>query len=539
MKHLPTLLIICALGFFAWKKFLSSPPEKKLSKHSSYLSCQGNTFDHKVKYPGEIVLVKRALPQDEKEREQFFYNAINYQSLYTFTNIPQIFRGGPVKNISLGQNPKVKILNVEDALYPREVIIPGELSTVGFGKLDEEYLKKIISYRHIEKDEPAVKVSYEFETDIVGCLNQHDSTPVQDMKFRYPPDPYLAYFTVPMVQQRPVSHPNFPVTARVNPCVNQDVVSASGIPPFTYWYSWLPDAKGHDAEKVPFDCTLFYEEGKSIHTARMTFEENLPKNETPINFAKFEDLNRPIRISFFMSANDDYSMPPISPDIRPLIERYLGDISSDEARKILPLNTAEKDKYDKNISKLLIFLWSLTQHVEIKNAAIDVSEFGLKILLQSKFKLSKKDLELKVVFSPNGIQQGKTLFADNFSQDILRSDVVVYDGHSGLGSTFILPLELARSAQTQNSNPDLKYQILALYSCNSSFYFRPEFFPTPGGPDFQRTMIRTGGAYLDVAASGSTGLFASIDTYLYNESYLPFGEWARSFGSDNFYVLSN
>ncbi len=521
-----------------WKKYSSRTHSAQLSPRNSYLSCQGKTFDVSAAFESEIYLLKSSLPEDEEALKNLLHSSIIYQNQYTFLNSVKINNGSDLKFLTPGRAPEIVITKQEDAPYPFQAEHETDLPIYNFSPEQNTYIKSILAPGKTSKGEPALKVSYTYKNRLIGCITRSkDPSTLSTLNFFMPLDPYLAYFAVPIIQRRPLIHPALQFEAMANPCLERDTLSSDGVDPFAYWYHWNPRLSGHDKNKTSFDCSLYYNEGTTIKTVKINFQENTPKTANFPDFAQFKDLDRPIRISVLMSANDNYR--PVDFDqaeVSELVTKFLSDISVKEAQAQLPINNGSK--YDKNLSKVLMFLGTLKNQIQIFDQKVLTNGPAMEVLLKTKLKLSKKDLEIKITLSHNGVKQGENFFAEHFAKDLLSRDIVVYEGHAGLGSTFAAPLELLKG-QGQSFDKTVKYQILALHSCFASLYFNKEQFPAPSGPEFHRSFITTGGDFKDIMANGSIALISNLDTYLYNESYVPFGEWAKNFQSDNLYILSS
>lgn len=527
------VLVLLSLSY---RFFFKSKP-KEIPKYGNYLSCIGTPFDLKVKLKSEIYLLEKAMPEDQGELNRLMYAAVYYQNLFSFTNILDNNPNTNMKWSSVSdKDPVIKILGSEPAVYPYEVdFADDEIELKGFPPAPTKYLTKVISYKKIHKGEPARKITYEYENDLLTCFTDPTPASISSMKFHQPMDPYTAYFAVPKSHRVLLKNPVRFAEGIYNPCMNPDGISAIGFNPFGYWYFWRPEAKGHSADKVPFDCTLFYQEGKNYQLPKVSYTENSPKDSKYLNFAHFEKINRPIKMTMLVGGQESKIFQKLEKaDVEKFVDLYLSGIDASTARKQLPA------KYDAHFAKILLLLWKVKGHMEIYSKTVTSDELSVNLILRGKLKLSKKDIELKISLSPNNPDyEGADIFAKNFNNEFMNHDIVVYEGHASTGNVFNEGLKLLKEQNLANQDKSIAYQIFAIYSCSSSYYYHPESFPRIENPGFKRDIVRTAGAYLDGTGNGSLALIASLDQYLYNESYVPFAYWAKNFKSDNFYILSN
>jgi hypothetical protein len=501
------------------------------------LSCQGHSFDTKVKFTSSIYLLNRAIPvADEQFKNELYRSSIFYQNLYPFTNGQLINFQGPLKWTSLGSRPNIKIINTEAAEYPFNAEFEQEKNLVGFLPEQKEYLGNLFSFGNVVKGEPSTKVNYEYENDLKICLTSNNLEVVKDLLFPQPTDPYLAYFAVPVLQRRKIESKTYKVMHLTNPCTATGALYASGVSPLAFWYHWRPFLQGTDAEKNTFDCSLFYQEGKSLNKLDITWIENVPEKHSNPDYGRLKDLKRPIYASVHFGAYNSTNFKPFEEKkVEQLVHKFLGGMNVNEAKENLPSVT---ENYDYAFDKLVILLWGMSNHLQVINTNVESGKYHFVVTVQGKLKLSKKDLELKLTFSRNAPgHEGSEFFSEKFANDLVNKDILIYDGHASYGGIFSGALNKLHSNNLQ-PNKDLNYQLLALYSCSSAFYFDSSRFSKAFNPGLKRDLIHTGGGYQDVTSNSTLAILSSVDGYLYNEKYVPFAYWAKTYNSDNFYILT-
>ena len=526
------VLILAGLGY----RFFLKPKKVEMPKYGNYLSCIGHPYDLKIKFKSELVLAEKALPESDKDRQWLYFSAAYYQNLFAFSNILDHNPTSKLKWSSFVNTlPKIKVLSDEKIEYPFDVEFETDTKNSGFPPEADAYVAKLLTTGKIAKGEPARKITYEMESDLLTCFTENTPSSFKDLKIFQPIDPYMAYFMVPKTHRMRLENPIRFAGGVFNPCMNPGGINASGFEAFGFWNFWLPEAKGHSADKQPFDCTLFYQVGKNILMPKVSIEENMPKAASYLNFNHFENINRPIKMSILVGGQESKIFQKLDKEeVKKYVDLYLSDIDLQSARSQLP------QKYDAHFAKVLILLFKTRNHMEIFSKELTSDELSVNIKLKGKLKLSKKDIQLDISLSPNNPKyEGADIFAKNFYNDFLNHDIVVYEGHALTGDVFSEGLKLLKDDGYKNQDKSIQYQILGIYSCSSMFYYNPEKLPKIESTGFKRDVVRTAGAYLDGSGNGSLALIASLDQYLYNESYVPFAYWAKNFKSDNFYILTN
>lgn len=521
---------VCLVAY----KYFGPKEEIKLPKYSSYLSCDGYPTDMEAKLKGEIYFLKSALPENEKEKSALFRDTIIYQQFYTFTNLGKM-QNLIVKSSNQGNRPQTKILSTEDAEYPFTAIFESEQEIFFFSPEKQTYLNKIFPLGKIQKGEPAVKVTYEYSNNIELCLNSADTSLLNQIEFLTPKDPLFAYFAVAPEDRRFIENKSWKTRGKINPCMDDSALGTNTVAPFALWYHWLPRFKGPDADNNPYDCEKFYNDDV-VNKVAVNLKENNPKDIKYFNFKELDNLERPIEASIIFGAYDNVRFKTFEEkEVSEYINKYVSNLSPKEAREYLPWS---KDKFDYSFSAMLIVLWNMTKHMDIHSMESEINSFDMTIYLRGKLKLSKKDIEIKfsVIRNKPGAE-GSPVFDKKFGEAMQSDDIVVYGGHASYGGVLNGALKLVKEGSLK-TNPELKYQVLALYSCNSNFYFHPDNFPKSSN-EMKRDFISAGGGFNDPTSNATLALFASLDSYLYNENYVPFGLWSKQFKTDNFLILSN
>lgn len=532
-KIFVSISVAAILGFIGYKVFLKKPANVELPKYAAYLSCSGKAQDYNISFKSEAYYLKNALPVDETEKKILFNESILFQNLFPFTNLKEMYPA-VFSSSNLGAKAEVKITSVEDAQYPHDVVFEPAQEIFFFHPVKQNYLSKILPLGKIQAGEPAIKVTYEYNNILQYCLTGDSPELLKQVQYLQPKDPFFAYFSVKPEQRRELENDAWKTKAKINPCMNPHGIADGKVAPFALWYHWIPKSKGKDLNEEAYDCTALYNESNT-NQLDIKFTERNPEEVKFLDFAAFENLNRPIRMSMIFGAYNMINFPEFNEaDVTDYVNKYISGISSTEANKLLPVK-----KYDPNFSSLLILLWNTTNHLQIHSLESEIEKYHLTIYLRGKLKLSKKDIEIKYSISRNKAgQEGAEFFNRTFASSILKDDIVIYGGHASYGAMLTEGLNIAKAEKEKEADPNLKYQIVALFSCSSNYYFPPQAFPK-NSSEMKRDMITSGGGYNDPTNQSALALLGSMDSYLYNKSHVPFGLWSKTFKSDNFLILTN
>ncbi len=540
MKKITPLLyvVLIAVLIIVGKKTIFKSKPLEIPKYGNYLSCIGYPFDLKFKFTSSTILAKDSLPEKQESKNRLYYSAAFFQNMYTFTNIHDYNLNTNLKWSSLSdKDPSIKVIKVEDIPYPVDVELSPGTELSGFPPEATMYLTSLFEKGKIKKDDPAVKVTYEYENDVQMCFTEN-KVDLSKIKFVQPVDPYMSYYFVPITDRRPIANPVRKVEQVINPCINPEGMSPSVYSPFVQWFTWRPFAEGHDLNKKPFNCNDYYKDKVTLNTLNVSVTENIPKETAFLAFDKFENLDRPLTASIFLGAQETKTFKKF--DIigaKRFISLFLSGIDTQTARKEIP---EIQKNFDPKFATFLWFMRNVTEQMEVKISEYDVNEYSAGVTLKGKLKLSRKDIVIKIFIHQNNSKfEGSDYFAKSFADEFLNNDVVIYGGHATMGNVFAESFQKYGDVMKQKQNKKLDYQIMALFSCTAGFYFNGDKFPGTDHAEFQRDFIRTGGGFTDGSANSSLILLGQIDSYLYNKKYAPFAYWSKMAKADNFYILSN
>lgn len=539
MKKISPLLfvVLFACLIIIGKKTIFKSKPLEIPKYGNYLSCIGYPYDLKFKFKSSIIFAKSALPAGQENLNRLYFSGVYYQNMYTFTNVHDYNSHSNLKWSSLSEkDPQIKILKVEDVSYPVDIKIP-PTEVSGFPPEPTNYLNSLIKIGQIKKDEPAIKVTYEYQNDVQMCFTENKPD-LSKLKIVQPVDPYMSYYVVPSEERKLIANPVRKTQQLINPCIDPEALTPTVFSPFVQWFIWRPFAEGHDLNNSPFNCNDYYRDNVTINTLKLTPVENSPKETAFLAFDKFENINRPLKASIFLGAQETGEFVKFNKDeANKLITLFLSGIDTQTARKELPVT---KNKFDPKFSTFLWLMRNVSEQMDVKKTEHDVNEFAASVTLQGKLKLSRKDVQVKIFVNQNNPRfEGSDYFARSFADEFLNNDVVIYGGHATMGNVFRESFQKYGNLIKEKQNNNLNYQIMAVFSCTAGFFYNGDSFPKTDHPEFQRDLIRTGAGFTDGSANSSLILLGQIDSYLYNKKYAPFAYWSKMAKADNFYILSN
>lgn len=525
------VLLVAALG---WRFFSTRKKALVLPNYGAYLSCAGEALDSRVAYEGEIYFISSALPDEKEIREDLYRQLIINQSFYGFMNLAAQ-KPALLKSASLGHRAAVKILSEEEAAYPFSAEFETNFDLSFFPPRISEYLSKILPAGKIYTGAPARKVKFTFENDLQLCLQGKDKAILKELPVHLPKDPLMAYFVVPIRARISLSNRSITSRAIVNPCIDPFAIAGDRVAPFAFWYHWLPEKRGKDETGKSYDCTQIYTD-KIVAKTVPQITEIEPRPVTFPDFKRLDNLERPIKATVAFGGRNNYHFKAFEEEaIAELVKYFLSKpVVKDVQTKVKSLS----ESYDSSLTTLLLMVWSISKHINLHSVESEIEPEGLIIYLRGKLLLSKKDIELKL-FAARTLPDspGAEIFNTHFAKAILEDDIVLYEGHSSYGSSLNGALEKARVLRDgMTSFP--QYQLLGLFSCSSDFYYQGGRFPKYSDT-FRRDIIRAGGGYMEGRSSPPLAIIASLDSFLYNESHIPFGLWWKTFQIDNFLILSN
>lgn len=175
-----------------------------------------------------------------------------------------------------------------------------------------------------------------------------------------------------------------------------------------------------------------------------------------------------------------------------------------------------KGFYDKGINKFFKFTKS-----NIKRDKISKTDKGGNL-----------EIEVNILLSDTAIASKDRTFNSIYNQALLDGDLIVYDGHSGLGANLDLENLAAKLA------PKSKYQIIFINGCSGYPYFTDMYFDAKQGGSKNLDLILSGISTLsDTVGQNVMGfLDGFLDGKTHNASYILKEIEAESFDINGSYL---
>jgi hypothetical protein len=238
-------------------------------------------------------------------------------------------------------------------------------------------------------------------------------------------------------------------SGKTNPCTDSDYPDE---PDFSYF--WSPKQPG---------CKKVIRPGEDYQVIDARIER-LPNTEhTRPDYERLPDDNGEIHISLLMGLND-------SDDIRNPIES--------EGTKYDDLNAINFRKIRKHLLHDLGFEsegpWPHDQIRQVVEHDVRPLPYVEDFTHEYNGARAKK-ITVTMFFGPTDLTEDSWAFDYFYKRAIEKSALIVFDGHTGMGTNLTLPI-LEKKMDTTFNVPTDRYQILYANSCSSYGYYNLDFF---------------------------------------------------------------
>ncbi|MDZ4662588.1 MAG: hypothetical protein SGJ18_13330 [Pseudomonadota bacterium] len=291
-----------------------------------------------------------------------------------------------------------------------------------------------------------------------------------------------------------------------NPCTDEHYQEKGD-----FWYFWSPSRKG---------CKLI--EGTDYQ--RIDAEiETLPNSEsTRPEYELLADKNGVIHISILMGMDE----PKLSWD-----PNESKDINAKNYRKI-------KKSLIEDFEFVQLKSWS-------KEQIEQVSPLGSKTPFVEEYEKYYKrssgqntKVVVRIFFGATGIDEKSTPFHYFLKDAINNSALMIYDGHSGLGSNLHL-LDIEKKHRFRFQPPKKRYQIFFFNSCSSYTYYNAMFFGRkraqgdPNGTKYLDLLTTGLETPFDGSAAAILELINSVHQWSFRSTKTGYQELARRLSMEN------
>jgi hypothetical protein len=250
-----------------------------------------------------------------------------------------------------------------------------------------------------------------------------------------------------------------------NPCTDPHYQSEGD-----FWYFWNPDKHG---------CGL--KEGVDFLRVSAKVRREANTERTYPEYERLADANGVIRLSILMGMDDPSKGkdPNRSADIN--AKNFVGI-----ARTLKSLGFERRVLSESEISEI----------AQVEDPVAYVEEFTKQSL--------RAKLVVQVFFGPSGIDEESGAFHYYVRDAMQNSALLIYDGHSGLGSNLDLPV-IEETHGFRIRPPKDRYQIYFFNSCSSYPYYNTMYFRRKATAEDRR-----GTKNLDILTNGLATLFDVI-----------------------------
>lgn len=552
---LQKLLLLISFVFISYSCHKSDTPKKavvspsidsKYTSELSHLSCDGKAKDVLLEYDADFVIAASAAPKNEDGslNENFWKNTLYYGSMHIPFNFSEVNRDSGSKFMAMyPETVRWGEIQTSETTYPYDVndIFMSEERIGYYPQLMADYYRNI-KKTPIKKGEKAIRIMAKVSFRALFC-NKTSAPSLESDNFEFfvPVDPQTVFEVVPYGDWLPIKDPIRRDRAKTNPCVSTDVVAVSPDQPAPtngdFHYFWYPTLKSVDDDGNSFDCSKWYEEGVSFRRIKPRFFENSSPSKIAIPYKELSQLKRPIEISIVSGVQRQTYKKFDSKWLIPAIEKALTVKSAQEHKALLPGLSRPREE-DLSVDKLLIILWRLALNIQLKEKSIIVEQDYIEITLEGRLKHSELDAKINIILgNSKNSHEAYPRFAGTVGELIVRSDIFLYEGHSGFGQSLspdALGIEKVAASIPIEKIP--KYQLMGFFSCQSLFHYHPGKFKSLPRIS-KRIWVDTLGDYVDVNGNGSLGIIASLEQYAKTGKSVPFDRWANDFANDNFMML--
>jgi hypothetical protein len=427
-------------------------------------NCPRQSGEYVGSYRARILL-HQAFLADGKIEE-----SIEHQLRYLWGHYRNDAAAHGALQISLSaEAPEIQILSKEVVPYGRDLALPYPTREKRLA-IDDAYTRRAVARGRVKKSDPALLVEYEIHFKLAVCGRGEDPSPT--VRVPLPPDPWLAYWYVPLARHRPLRyHKDRAVT---NPCADDDFADLPH--PFYYWYDWLPDRHGPDDDGHPFDCRQWLSAGTDYDFFDVKLERISAASHDFSRLRKQLDATPgPLSATILVGVVDHKVI-----DLRlPAWQKLLGEDDhgslpsrADGAR----IQWKQSPPREPGTASFLGVLSELRNVMDIERHQSRVDDGYLMVEANGKLKQSGRPMRVRVwlgmtdVFGPRPPRHWRIL-----ERALAEDELVIYWGHSGIGENFRLAqieknLKLSHEAMSAELARS-PLRLVAFISCYSYMYF--------------------------------------------------------------------
>lgn len=488
-------------------------------------------------YFGELHLIERFLPSDNKEREQFYALAAERQ----IRHLIGFFRNAHTQMIGQSLAPKItsfKKLSLQQTSLKHNFI----LHDLGLEReITEEntYFQNIKSQK-LEANEKIIQIKFSAMITIADCLGWSTNWAKSIL---LPLDPFLSFWTE---DPKHFTEQKFKDQSRkISNCLIPEIINFGNNS--QNWFFWNPLSGSRINSSVTRKCN--YKMGQNVYTPRLTkrtrFDDLKPQEAF---FADFK--NRSLQIYSFFGINST-SSSFLEADYQKIFEQLRNTMNLCQSKStpdcltqyIEILKPDESGKYfEPGLYYFVIYLHELHKLVEKLSITVSKSHSNkneIILSLSGVLRKSQSKINFELYFGPTSLDYGPPP-SENYARltrdALATADVLSYFGHSGLGENFKLK-SLQKMWQSHRlAKPNRSHPLwVGFFSCEGYSYFGSDLHAVFKEDTAPQLLISSSTGILVEARFPASQIF-SLDLWL-QSGQLPvteaFSKYARP---SDFYV---
>ncbi|MFN8391345.1 MAG: HTTM domain-containing protein [Bdellovibrionota bacterium] len=441
----------------------ASPPPSPTESVLTFTGCRGSSREIKISFPAHVTLNRAFLEPDRAESAQIM-DAIQRQIRFAVGRFMSLHEG-PLLIRPSSHEPEIQVLDVKDVSYPFDAVITPVVHPDV--TIESPYILAALDRKITHTTDTAIQANYNASLTAIACAANPDVVP--EVTVDMPVDPYLYYWTVSPEGFRDISWRSS--RFHINPCADEELAD---IPhPDYVWYFWNPKKSGIDADGRPFDCGHLLKEGTHYLQSPATLTGLRQIGGADIFDGANLSPREPLKIDIIFGILDAKATNALSlsPEQRAAALHKFG------SRDLDRFLTHPDVSIDRGSTYFLSFLNHLDEVLDVSSNREERTGRHLLLTLWGALQRSGRAVTMRIYFGPTDLLSGDPPEHWELLRDALAtSDVVLYNGHSGLGANMsyanifpVGPEDAATDHFTRLTVP--QYQLIGYLSCYSWTYF--------------------------------------------------------------------
>ncbi len=428
------------------------------------VSCNGTAYQTEIKLSGHFYLSKGLMSVDQRSEQidEAIKLQLRYASGYFYNTEDPKSPKMIIREVDL----KIHSKSLKEAPYPIAI----EVDSLHHPKYetDNPYQVEAQKVGKVAKGSPAYEVSFVVSAPAIACFGSAQFK--AELNLPLPVDPFLGYWLVRPQDRREIKWRES--QWRINPCGAREIADLPH--PYYYWYFWDPYRKGQDMNEVSFNCDELINPKTQLVNSTLKLEraEKLANPRAQAQPLAWFEVKR----AMVMFGILDAKFPRLEPN---LLFRILPKWWLDQKLESFSIENAKT--FDRGTLAFVLFVKKLKSFIEIDSihTPFFTTSKAFDLEIEGRSKHTGKKIELRVFYGETDyLTHPVTEYLRVLYEELSKSDLVIYNGHSGLGSNISLntmqdALEL--SGQTISKAITTKAnQVFGFFSCYTYAYFGKE-----------------------------------------------------------------